>query len=495
MIRSRLLIRGAINFVRPIRHLVIISVIGLAVPAGAQDIAETRTAKALANAARGAVPEGAQLMLVPPPDAASPVDRDAVARIMQRIGLSMARRMPTSLDVLPQGEDLRETLATIRAREGMDSWRQAVKDLVRSKADLALSGAVRRDDEGLVLQLTLLSLEGRRVLATPPAIPIEPSPVKFGTADGAMRDAVGKMLQDAPEARVEVAILPFVKARSGLTTAAGTYLAEVAGEAWADAVQGVTETLRDAPAPSIREDRAGQAGYRLTGRIYLVDEDRFHLSMTLRGPGGLRTRQRLDIARAGLPPRVAAALAPEPRGKAPGFAAVRSRMGGLGQGRLRMTLDGGVTPTYRVCNETDPARLRARCDLLRLTLEADRPGAALCFSLGDDWAFALLVPNPAAAAPRLRANSSVTLPDALAEGEVVWPALGPPSAVLVGCLLYGDAATMPHAQLAEWSGTRLDARQIQRLAAILRDSAPRASTEAVVTIVAAEGGLLFRPGK
>jgi hypothetical protein len=458
--------------------------------------AESRAIDVLADGARGRVGNGVDLMLVPPPAAASPVDQDELARIMQRIALALAERLPAEIEVLPQGAGLRDTLAAIRAREGTEGWRRAVNDLVRTQADLALRGGVRLDADGAVaLRLTLISLASGRVLATAPPLTIESAATPVGSPEAAIRDAVTQMLDDVPEARAEVAILPVVNARSGVATEAGKYLAEIAGAAWADAAQGITETLRDARAPSIRHDGNPGTGYRLTGRIHLVDQARFQLILTLRGPGGLRSRKWLNLATADLPPRISAALAPDERGDGPGFTPVRSLFGDPGQARLRMTLDGGANPTFRACTETEPDLLRDRCDLLRLTLAADRRGAPLCFSLGDDRAFALLVPNPVAEAPRLRADTPVTLPDALASGEVVWPARGPPSAALIGCLLYRDAAAMPRERLAGWSGTRLDTEQLRRLAAIIADSAALASAEAVVSIVAAEDGLVFRPAE
>jgi hypothetical protein len=484
----------------PVCLLATITMLANAEPALAQQAetasAESRVIDVLADGARGRVRNGVDLMLVPPPSAASPVDRDEVARIMQRIALALADRLPAAIEVLPQGASLRDTLAAIRAREGMDGWRRAVDDLVRAEADLALRGGVRLDADGaLALRLTLISLTEGRVLAEAPPLPIEPAPVPAGAPEAAIRAAVAQMLDDVPEARAEIAILPFVNARSRVATDAGKYLADIAGAAWAEAAQGVTETLRDAPAPSIRDDSAPGIGYRLTGRIHLVDEARFQLVLTLREPGGLRSRQQLDLASGGLPPRISQALAPRQPGGGPGFTPVRSQLDAPGRARLRMTLDGGANPTFRVCTETAPARLRDRCDLLRLTLAADRAGAPLCFSLGDDREFALLVPNPVAEAPRMRADTPVTLPDALASGEVVWPARGPPSAALIGCLLYRDAAAMPRERLAGWSGSPLNTEQVRRLAVIIADSAPLASAEAVVSIVAAEDGLVFRPAE
>jgi hypothetical protein len=227
-------------------------------------------------------------------------------------------------------------------------------------------------------------------------------------------------------------------------------------------------------------------GFNLSGRIWITDDNSIRLLLNLMDGEALLASRILDLSTSGLPREILAVLNPSRSSEGSGFAPVRA-LGRLGDRWLQMEMEGGSKPQYRVCpgggSET------GKCDFLRFTLKSDTDGSPMCFALGDDRSFGMLIPNDYAEPQRLQRDEPIVVPDGLSlrDGSaqrIVWPAYGPPSTTLVGCFLYRSDEGVPARELSALSGQVLNGEQVERLSLLLKDSEPVASAFSIVDIVA-----------
>lgn len=446
-------------------------------------------AEELAEAASRRLPAHARIMLVPPPATASPVPVDDIESIMTRVATHMATRLEQPVEILAGGREIRQALRGIMHRQGHDGWRNAVRQLVRNEdhdPGFALIGDAGSEAGKLILRISLISLETGSLLASTSAIELTRPAPRVGTPEQAMADAVESLLNVVPDAP-DVRVLPFVLDRSGLSGRPGEYLAQVAARAWTTLASGPDRVMRDARSTRVVMDVSPGPGLNLSGRIWVLDRDRIRLVLNLTEGEALRASHSLDLSTWGLPTEIINALDPARPIPGSGLARVRNALRNVGDGWLQMEMQGGPTPIYRICRSDSPSASE-NCDLLSFTLISDKDGELMCFAIGDDFSFGMLIPNSYANPLQLQARQPVVLPDMLtlrdgSPNRVVWPAYGPPSATLVGCVVYRSNGALPEEQLSAWSGRVLDAGQVERLSVVLKDSEPVASAFAIVQIV------------
>ncbi|MCA3517926.1 MAG: hypothetical protein IOC88_13750 [Rhodobacter sp.] len=472
--------------------------LALCVPAFADTAGEEDLAQQLATgSAQQAIRSGDRIVLVSPAANASPFGSATLDATMTRVALRLTELLPQKPEVQAANTEVRLALEDILIREGLDGWTNAVSDLVRQSADIALIGTAGLSGGNLTLELALVSMRDGEVLAKTQAVPIDAPDNLAVDPEGGIAAAVAKLLEAAPQARPEIVMLPFTDGSTGIPNVeAGRYFSPMVEQAWLKAANTLTAVINDASPPKLLRQTQALGGIALTGQIWPIDRDRTRLVLNLsEGDVGLAS-QIVDITILRLPANIRDALDPEALGGGGGFSAVRALLGGNGPAWLRMEVDGGAMPIYEICEDTSPERVR-RCDLLSLTIEADEAGDLLCFVLGDDLAFSLLVPHDLYRPLRLESRQRVSVPEDLqavdpAKGPPVWYAYGPPAPTLIGCLLYRQLDATLLKTLTEWSGKRLPNGDARTLSDLLQSSNPRASAEAVVTIVTSDGMRQFR---
>ncbi|NUB46733.1 hypothetical protein GEU84_020275 [Fertoebacter nigrum] len=471
----------------------LIAVPAVADPAGEAELAQQLTA----GTPQGAIRLGARIVLVPPQADASPIATDALEATMSRVALEFKNALSNKPEILAASSDLRQTLETTLAREGLDGWTKAVTTLVRQSADFALVGSAGLVDGKLTLELALLSMQDGSVLARTQGVPIDAPADQAADPEGGIASAVQKLLKAAPQARPEIVLMPFADGATGIPNLeVGAYLADIVEDAWLEAANTQTAMLVDAPPPQVIRDTKAMDAIALSGRIWLIDQNRTRLVLTLMSAGISLATQVVDISIVELPADLRERLDPKALGGGGGFSAVRALLGGQSPARLQMEVVGGSSPVFEVCETLDPDAIQT-CDTLRLTVTADESGDLLCFSLGDDLEFSLLIPNDLYGPVRLEPRLPLVVPQGLLSvdgsiGDPVWYAYGPPAMTLVGCLLYRQIDAPLLATLTEWSGGRLPEGDARTLGNLLKRSNPRASAEAVVQIIDADSMSRFR---
>ena len=231
-------------------------------------------------------------------------------------------------------------------------------------------------------------------------------------------------------------------------------------------------------------------GFYLEGAVRLVDATQFQLVLRLWQDGALRVSRTLDLSSLALSPQLRVALTPEASRAAPIFDPLRDFVQGLGPGKLMLVALGGDTRGhYPICHATDPMTLMKECEesLIRVEMRSNNSGEVLCLSIDANANLSVILPNAYAAAPKIAPGQTLSLPDALPAlpggARMVWPALGPPSQTLLGCVLYPRIPATVIDALARSDGAQLSAETALHLRAILRDSGPIASAAALVSIV------------
>lgn len=444
----------------------------------------------LCDAAQGVLPAGSRIALAPPPAAQSPVPVAEVEAVMSRAAQAMCADWAEKPRILAGSAELRASLALVQARQGIDAWRETVQATVRQEADYVLVGETAMAGGEVVLRLTLVDLQDGRVL-------VKTSDAAFGdltrqvTGDprATIRAAVGQFLDSMPAARTEVTVGRFVNETSGVETALGRALSEMAVEGWLDSANSVTALLRDAPPARVRFGEAPAAGYYLEGRVRLVDATRFQLVLRLSQDGGLRATRTLELSALKLPDRLQALLDPSRISGPMTLAEVSQAITTLAEQPITLTARGGYGGAFPVCRARDASRLLADCagSLIRMDLIAENSGDLLCLSLDERGQFNLMLPSDYAPQTALSPRRPLTLPDdlpVLADGNrVYWPAMGPPAETMLACVLYPVVPDPTLKLLAGLDGQMLSPTEQGRLVSILKDSNPTAGGAVVVRIV------------
>lgn len=444
----------------------------------------------LCDAAQGGIPAGSRIALAPPQASESPVPVAEIEAIMSRAAQAMCADWAEKPRILAGSAELRASLALVQARQGAEAWRQTVQATVRQEADFVLVGEVGMSASEVFIRLTLVDLSDGRVLVKTSDAPLgSVSRQVAGDPRAAIGEAVRQFLDLLPESRQEVTVGRFVNEASGLETALGKAMSDMAVEAWLDAANSVTALLRDAPPARVRIGERPAQGFYLAGTIRLVDRDRFQLTLRLSQDRALRATRTLDLSALQLPSHLRALLDPQANAPLMSLAEVEEAVSVLGPGEMSLAASGGFGGVYPVCRATSAARVPVDCtsSLIRLDLLAQDDGTLLCLSLDEHGQFYVMLPGDYAPRTRLTAGQVFTLPDDLPPlpdgNRVYWPAMGPAAETLVACLLYPVLAGTTLDSLAAVDGTRISPRERAALVAVLRDSAPRAAAAVRVRIV------------
>ncbi|MGP6089793.1 hypothetical protein [Antarctobacter jejuensis] len=476
---------------RAVRALVgMVLILGMAVaPGQAAAQADQTLGAELCAAAQGVIPAGSRIALAPPFATESPIPVPEVEAVMSRAAQAMCADWSEKPRILAGSTDLRTSLALVQARQGAEAWRDTVEATVRREADYVLVGETAIMGDNVVLRLTLVDLEDGRVL-------VKTSDVSLGSVArrvagdprAAIWDAIEQFIDGLPAAREEVTVGAFVNETSGVETALGRALREMAVEAWLDNANSITALLRDAPPARVRTAAGPETGFFLEGAIRPVNGNRFQLVLRLSQDGALRATRTLDLSALQLPDRLRRLVDPGAP-EAVGLDEIERALAELGDGHMAVTARGGYNGVYPLCRTTDAARVVEDCadSLIRVDLFADRPGSLLCLSLDDSGQFFVMLPSSYAPNTALHAERLLTLPDhlpVLPDGNrVYWPAMGPPAETLVGCALYAGSPGPALGPLAGLDGKILSAEEKTRLISILRDSGPLAGGAVRVRIV------------
>ncbi|SMX38745.1 hypothetical protein [Maliponia aquimaris] len=452
--------------------------------------AETQLGAELCSAARAAIPAGSRIVLAPPAAADTPLPVAEVEAIMSRAAQAMCADWPDRPRILAGSSELQASLALIRDRQGPEAWRKTFDATVRQAAEFVLVGETGLSGGAVTLRLTLVALEDGQVIVKTPDIPLTGLALPAaGDPRAAIADAVRQFQDTLPAAREDITVGRFANEVTGLETAAGRALAEMVVEAWLDSANSITAMLRDAAPAQVHRGDPPEAGFALTGTVRLIDRDRFQLVLRLTQDGVLHAARTLDLSTLQLPPQLRELLDPAALPRDDSLSSFTSALSAMGKGTLRMVAGGGRDGAYPICRTSDARRLMTDCrdSLIRLSLTSDIGGELLCLSLDDSGLFYVMLPSPYAPATRLRANLPLTLPDdlpLLADGnQVHWPAMGPPSDTLVGCLVYPRLPGTLMQALDRFDGKALDARDLSALRMTLRDSAPAAAAAVQVRII------------
>jgi hypothetical protein len=452
---------------------------------------EIRLGTELCAAAQGEIPAGSRIALAPPPAAQSPLPIAEVEAIMSRAAQAMCADWLDKPRILAGSAELRAALSLVRNRQGTAAWQETVEATVRREADFVLVGETGLSSGDVTLRLTLVDLDDGRVLVKTSNVVVgDAGPRAAGDPRAAIAASVSQFLDTLPQARDVVTVGRFVNESSGLETAAGQALADMAVEAWLDAANSINAMLRGAPPGQVLRGGPPATGFYLSGTLRLIDRDRFQLILRLSQDGVLRATRTLSLSTLQLPPRLRDMFDPAANEfRETGLGGVATAIATMGSGRLEITTDGGRAGAFPICRATDAERLVRECadSLISLRLSADQSGSLMCVSLDDDGLFYVMLPNTHTAAPALQASRPLILPDdlpLLPDGNrIYWPAIGPPSETLVGCLLYASLPGQLLDRLDRFHGAQLDGNGIATLLSVLRDSGPVAGATNRVRIV------------
>lgn len=456
----------------------------------AQAQADAVLAAELGAAAEGEIPAGSRIALAPPPPEQSALPVAEVEAVMSRAAQAMSEGWAGKPRILAGSPELRASLALVLNRQGQQAWRETVEATVRREAEFVLVGETGLAGGEVTLRLTLVDLSDGRVIVKTSDVPISAAAHQTaGDPRAAIGAAVRQFLDLIPEARDVVTVGAFVNESSGLETAVGRGLADMAVEAWLDAANSVTAMLRDAPPARVLRGEPPAIGFYLSGTVRLIDRDRFQLILQLWQDRALTATRTLDLSALMMPPQLRDLLDPVARPAWDGLAGVERAIRALGEARMEMAARGGWDGVYPACRATDPGRLVTDCadSLIQLQVISDRGGELMCFSLDENGLFYVMLPADYAPRTLVAPRQALSLPDdlpLLPDGNrVYWPAMGPPSETLVGCLLYSRVPHRLMSALAGLDGQALPPARIGELQSILRDSAPQAAAAVRVRIV------------
>ena len=459
-------------------------------PRAAMAQVEATLGAQLCAAAEGQIPAGSRIALAPPPAARTPLPVGEIEAIMSRAAQAMCADWVSKPRILAGSAELRAALALVLNRQGSEAWQQTVQSTVRQEADYVLVGETGIKGGEVTLRLTLVDLTDGQVIVKTSDIALGAVTRQAGgDPRAAIGEAIGSFLDALPEARDEITVGAFVNEASGLETPVGSALADMAVEAWLNAANSITALLRDAPPARLHRGTERAAGFHLGGTVRLIDRDRFQLVLRLSQDGALRASRTLDLSSLQMPAHLRVLLDPANMRVDTGLDSMASALSALGASQLSLTARGGRSGTYSICRATDAARVPTDCpdSLIQLTLLSDSSGVLSCFSLDESGQFYIMLPAEYAPDTRLDAGQPFTLPDGLPPlpdgNRVYWPAIGPPSETLLGCLVFAALPVPMMTALDRIDGMRLAPADRLALLAILRDAGPLAAAALRVRII------------
>ena len=440
----------------------------------------------LVAGSREELPAGTTIILIAPPAERSPLPLPDVNTMLRQVASAMRTALDGTVSVVAGGDTAQALLEDRYAREGQDGYQAAIRALREIEADYALVASVSVEGDRYAMGLTLLRRADGAVLVEVPDFAI-PQPAVLPLPHETAIDRVVVALQEAAPQAIEapVSIFAFPNERTELVTI-GNYLSQRVASSWLTQAR---QRLATHGAGTIRQ-MPEREGFHITGTVFFMSDGLLRLNVTLsEGPNTLAT-EFVNITRAGLPGDLPDANAPI----GSSYASVMGLLDSFDAAWLRMEVLGGRSPVYEVCADIAAPMARANCDRLELTVSANRDGDLVCFALGDDLTFGLLVPVLDVETFPLQAERDHAVPNEMVSqhGEIWWPATGEPGVTLVACLLFDEQNPDFMDVLREYSGAILSSEQVGRLAASIQQAQPLDAASAQVTILEARDTLGLR---
>lgn len=457
------------------------SLIGSTEAVAAEDALAAELAAALESSET--IP-GTRLVVLAPEG--TPLSRNEAELLLNRLATLMNQKVDDALDISLPSSDIRAALGRIYANEGIDGWRQAIDAIPSGVGDLALTAEIGPHAHGLKVQARLLDMDRHRtlVITSPQILPLPQE--SAGNPKESLRLAFRRLVAVVPEARVGIAVLPFKDGQSRAVTRGEQMIQDLAKAAWLDAGYGEKNDLNAGFQPRIVDDPT-QASIHLAGLIWRIDALRIRVLLTLRRDSSDLATEVVDLSIQRLPDFIRVTFDPNARRPGTGYEPLLGIAPLRGQDWLRIELTGGRDDVYRVCADTTPSGV-VRCDKLGVTIRSSRAGSILCLAGGDNGDFSILSPQAGKGiAPAVWPDKRLSLPESLPPlqggARHVWPAIGPPGAARVVCMLYESHRSVPLTALGQFHGRRLSPDEMADVARMLTASGPMAIAQETASIV------------